>query len=83
MYRLEYTTALLMNLCLHKEAQNRCALLLPTVIELMIQLLDSKYTPCLLYVNGSIYSLFMNQNILNYAKNVGIANLIKIRSKVC
>lgn len=82
MYQLQYETALLMNLCLHREAGIRCSQMLPTLVEFFIILLDSRYTECLLYVNGTMYSLLLHPKILEAVQNAGIASLIRIRTKV-
>lgn len=43
-YTLEYSTALLMNLCLHHRAKERCVLLAKTVLKLLMMLLGTKVT---------------------------------------
>jgi hypothetical protein len=43
-YTLEYSTALLMNLCLHRSAKERCVPVAKTVLKLLITLLGTKIT---------------------------------------
>ena len=43
-YTLEYSTALLMNLCLHHRAKERCVPLAKTVLKLLMMLLGTKVT---------------------------------------
>jgi hypothetical protein len=43
-YTLEYSTALLMNLCLHRHAKERCVPFAKTVLKLLTALLGSKVT---------------------------------------
>jgi hypothetical protein len=43
-YTLEYSTALLMNLCLHRSAKERCVPLAKTVLTLLSALLATKIT---------------------------------------
>jgi hypothetical protein len=43
-YTLEYSTALLMNLCLHHRAKERCVPLAKTVLKLLMMLLGTKIT---------------------------------------
>lgn len=43
-YTLEYSTALLMNLCLHHRAKERCVPLAKTVLQLLMMLLGTKIT---------------------------------------
>jgi hypothetical protein len=43
-YTLEYSTALLMNLCLHRSAKERCVPLAKTVLKLLIALLGTPIT---------------------------------------
>jgi hypothetical protein len=43
-YTLEYCTALLMNLCLHHRAKERCLPLAKTVLKLLMALLGTEIT---------------------------------------
>jgi len=43
-YTLEYSAALLMNLCLHHRAKERCVPLAKTVLKLLMMLLGTKVT---------------------------------------
>lgn len=53
-YRLEYATALLMNLSLHKEAQIRASAMAPTLISLLIKLLSTDHLPVSIFLLISI-----------------------------
>jgi hypothetical protein len=50
-YTLEYSSALLMNLCLHHSAKKRCVPLAKTVLTLLIALLATKITQVICHIS--------------------------------
>ena len=45
MYGLEYSTALLMNLCLHRSGKEQCVPIATTVLEILVKLLIRDLKP--------------------------------------
>lgn len=77
-YCLEYCTALMMNLCLHKEGRSRCTLKARDTIKLIKNLLSSKHAENIMpYVSGTMYSLFGNRKINAEAKLLDLATLLR------
>ncbi|KAF2896280.1 hypothetical protein ILUMI_09894 [Ignelater luminosus] len=76
-YCMEYTTALLMNLCLHEEARERLHPFATDVVSLLADLLDTKRRYCMPYVNGTMFSLLSDSYINNEAKRLNLAQLIE------
>lgn len=77
-YCLEYSTALIMNLCLHKEGRSRCTAKSRDVIKLIKKLLSSKYAQSIMpYVNGTMYSLLGNRKINAEAKLMDLASILR------
>lgn len=74
---MEYTTALLMNLCLHEEARERLHPFAADVVNLLADLLDTKRRYCMPYVNGTMFSLLSDPFINNEAKRLNLAKLIE------
>lgn len=83
-YCLEYCTALLMNLCLHKEGRCRCMGRCRDVMRLIKNLLNSKSAENVMpYVSGTMYSLLGNRKINMEAKLMDLASLLRYHIKVC
>ena len=78
-YGLEYSTALFMNLCLHRSGKLRC---LPKAAEVLSTFLDllssSNKRQILPYVNGTLYSLLTNPKIAATARNLHISEKLKL-----
>ena len=53
MYGLEYSTALLMNLCLHRTGKDQCVSIAPTVLEVLVKLISKDLKPV------SIFRIFI------------------------
>nr|CAD7409566.1 unnamed protein product [Timema poppensis] len=75
-YTLEYTTALLMNLCLHRQAKERCVPLSKIVLKVLSALLGTELTHAVPYVNGTLYSLLANPLINQEAKKMGLCKVL-------
>lgn len=81
-YCLEYCTALMMNLCLHKEGRTRCTVKARDVIRLIKSLLNSKHAENIMpYVSGTMYSLLGNRKINAEAKLMDLASLLRYHVK--
>ncbi|PNF30854.1 LisH domain-containing protein ARMC9, partial [Cryptotermes secundus] len=80
-YTLEYSTALLMNLCLHRSAKERCVPVAKTVLKLLITLLGTKMTQAIPYVNGALYSLLAHPQINDEAKHMGLCDMLEFYLK--
>ncbi|XP_057323426.1 lisH domain-containing protein ARMC9-like isoform X2 [Microplitis mediator] len=76
-YRLEYATALLMNLSLQKEAQVRAAAMPTILISTLIILLSLEHLPALPYVNGSLNNFIANSAINKEAKIIGLGSILE------
>lgn len=77
-YCLEFCTALMMNLCLHKEGRSRCTLRARDAIKLIKNLLNSKHAENIMpYVSGTMYSLLGNRKINAEAKLMDLASLLR------
>lgn len=82
-YCLEYCTALMMNLCLHKEGRSRCMARTREVMRLIKNLLNSKHASNVMpYVSGTMYSLLGNRKMNTEAKLIDLASLLKYHIKV-
>ncbi|XP_018302916.1 lisH domain-containing protein ARMC9 [Mycetomoellerius zeteki] len=64
LYRLEYATALLMNLSLHRLAQARVSKISSLLMSTLIVLLSIDHTSSLPYINGALNN-FLNNPIIN------------------
>jgi len=76
-YTLEYSAALLMNLCLHHRAKERCVPLAKTVLKLLMMLLGTKVTQAIPYVNGTLYSLLAHPQLNHEAKHIGLCGVLE------
>ncbi|CAG5100903.1 Similar to armc9: LisH domain-containing protein ARMC9 (Danio rerio) [Cotesia congregata] len=76
-YRLEYATALLMNLSLQKEAQVRAAAMPTILISTLIILLSLEHLPALPYVNGALNNFIANSTINKEAKLIGLGSILE------
>ncbi|XP_074095430.1 lisH domain-containing protein ARMC9 isoform X1 [Cotesia typhae] len=76
-YRLEYATALLMNLSLQKEAQVRAAAMPTILISTLIILLSLEHLPALPYVNGALNNFIANSTINKEAKVIGLGSILE------
>ncbi|PSN46182.1 LisH domain-containing protein ARMC9 [Blattella germanica] len=82
-YTLEYSTALLMNLCLHRRAKERCIPLAKTVLKLLTALLGTETTQAIPYVNGTLYSLLAHPQLNHEARRMGLCGVLEYYLKHC
>ena len=71
-YCLEYTCALLMNLCLHDKTRSDLLNMSAEVVYMLNDFIKSSHTHCLSYINGVMYSLFIEDDIRIKANENGI-----------
>jgi hypothetical protein len=65
-YTLEYSTALLMNLCLHRRAKERCVPFAKTVLKLLMVLLGSKVRQ--VRHHNLLYHICFSQHFFNLCR---------------
>ncbi|XP_021928182.1 lisH domain-containing protein ARMC9-like isoform X3 [Zootermopsis nevadensis] len=82
-YTLEYSSALLMNLCLHRRAKERCVPFAETVLKLLMELLGSKVVQAIPYVNGTLYSLLAHPQLNHEAKRLRLCGVLEFYLKNC
>ncbi|XP_043250767.1 lisH domain-containing protein ARMC9-like isoform X1 [Colletes gigas] len=80
-YRLEYASALLMNLSLHQIAQRRASNMASLLISTLTELLVMNYSSALPYVNGALSIFLTNHTINEEAKKLNISSLLEQYSK--
>ncbi|XP_015599522.1 lisH domain-containing protein ARMC9 isoform X2 [Cephus cinctus] len=80
-YRLEYATALLMNLSLHRQAQIKISAIAPLLISTLTTLLSTDHMPALPYINGALNSFLLNHEINEEAKKTGLASVLEYHRK--
>ena len=83
LYGLEYSTALLMNLCLHRSGKEQCVPLANSVLNLLLELLVRDLKPINPYVNGTLYSLLGNRQINVAARSLGVEQRIINKCQNC
>ncbi|XP_065170535.1 uncharacterized protein [Atheta coriaria] len=76
-YEAEYSTALLTNLCINKEARSRCERVADRVVTVIDDLIDTPHKCCLPYINPILYSLLLNPVINDRAVSNGIGVKLK------
>ncbi|KAK9299081.1 hypothetical protein QLX08_007822 [Tetragonisca angustula] len=80
-YRLEYATALLMNLSLHQVAQKRASALAPLLISTLVDLLLMDHISALPYINGALNNFLTNPSINEEARRIKFSSIIEQYSK--
>ncbi|XP_069681051.1 lisH domain-containing protein ARMC9-like isoform X2 [Periplaneta americana] len=80
-YTLEYSAALLMNLCLHRRAKERCVPLAHTVLQLLTGLLGTDVAQAVPYVNGTLYSLLAHPQLNAEARRMGLCSMLELYLK--
>ncbi|XP_026675323.1 lisH domain-containing protein ARMC9-like isoform X2 [Ceratina calcarata] len=80
-YRLEYATALLMNLSLHKSAKKRASAMASLLIPTLIELLLMDHASALPYINGALTNFLMNHTINDEAKKMKLSSVVEQYSK--
>lgn len=71
-----------MNLCLHTETHARLKKKSRDVVKFMSDFLSAGHDSCLSYLNGAMYSLFMDADIRKEAKHGHLDSKISEKSKV-
>ncbi|XP_011703447.1 PREDICTED: lisH domain-containing protein ARMC9-like isoform X3 [Wasmannia auropunctata] len=75
LYRLEYATALLMNLSLHRLAQARASKISSLLMSTLLVLLSIDHTSSLPYINGALNNFLSNPIINEEARKVKRSNI--------
>ncbi|XP_018349141.1 PREDICTED: lisH domain-containing protein ARMC9-like isoform X2 [Trachymyrmex septentrionalis] len=75
LYRLEYATALLMNLSLHRLAQARASKISSLLMSTLIVLLSIDHTSSLPYINGALNNFLNNPVINEEARKIKRSNI--------
>ncbi|EZA57815.1 LisH domain-containing protein ARMC9 [Ooceraea biroi] len=75
LYRLEYATALLMNLSLHRLAQARASKIAPLLVSTLLILLSLDHASSLPYINGALNNFLNNPVISEEAKRTKHMNV--------
>lgn len=80
-YALEYTVALLMNLCLRTSGKKKCCLRPEKTLKLLAELLGYENQEVRPYLNGTLYSLLSLPSIRTAAKHMGLEEVFNIYLK--
>ncbi|XP_039310066.1 lisH domain-containing protein ARMC9 isoform X2 [Solenopsis invicta] len=75
LYRLEYATALLMNLSLHRLAQARASKIASLLVSTLLILLSIDHTSSLPYINGALNNFLNNPIISEEARKIKRSNI--------
>ncbi|KAL6432133.1 hypothetical protein ACFW04_006682 [Cataglyphis niger] len=75
LYRLEYATALLMNLSLHRLAQARASKIPSLLVSTLLILLSIDHSSSLPYINGALNNFLNNPVINEEAKKIKCSNI--------
>ncbi|KAH9490004.1 LisH domain-containing protein armc9 [Bulinus truncatus] len=76
-YTLEYSVALLMNLCLRTAGKKKCSLKSHQTLKVLSDLLGHDNTEIRPYVNGALYSILAIPAIREEAKAMGMEEILK------
>nr|XP_017535239.2 lisH domain-containing protein ARMC9 isoform X3 [Manis javanica] len=80
-YMLEYSVALLMNLCLRSAGKNMCAKVAHLVLKVLSDLLGHENHEIQPYVNGALYSILSIPSIREEARAMGMEDILRCFSK--
>lgn len=75
-YALEYTVALLMNLCLRTTGKKKCCLHPEKILKLLIDLLSYDNQEIRPYINGTLYSILSLPSIKAAAIHMGLEEIL-------
>nr|XP_055235723.1 lisH domain-containing protein ARMC9 isoform X3 [Gorilla gorilla gorilla] len=75
-YTLEYSVALLMNLCLRSTGKNMCAKVAGLVLKVLSDLLGHENHEIQPYVNGALYSILSVPSIREEARAMGMEDIL-------
>ncbi|XP_074045770.1 lisH domain-containing protein ARMC9 [Macrotis lagotis] len=76
-YTLEYSIALLMNLCLRSAGKNMCAKVAGLVLKVLSDLLGHENHEIQPYVNGALYSILSIPSIREEARAMGMEEILR------
>ncbi|XP_026903881.1 lisH domain-containing protein ARMC9 isoform X6 [Acinonyx jubatus] len=76
-YTLEYSVALLMNLCLRSAGKNMCAKVAGLVLKVLSDLLGHENHEIQPYVNGALYSILSIPSIREEARAMGMEYVLR------
>ncbi|XP_024898982.1 lisH domain-containing protein ARMC9 isoform X5 [Pteropus alecto] len=76
-YTLEYSAALLMNLCLRSAGKNVCAKAAGLVLKVLSDLLGHENHEIQPYVNGALYSILSIPSIREEARAMGMEDILR------
>uniref|UniRef100_A0A8D1WNS2 LisH domain-containing protein ARMC9 n=1 Tax=Sus scrofa TaxID=9823 RepID=A0A8D1WNS2_PIG len=76
-YTLEYSVALLMNLCLRSAGKNVCAQAAGLVLKVLSDLLGHENHEIQPYVNGALYSILSIASIREEARAMGMEDILR------
>ncbi|XP_045650092.1 lisH domain-containing protein ARMC9 isoform X2 [Ursus americanus] len=76
-YTLEYSVALLMNLCLRSAGKNMCAKIAGLVLKVLSDLLGHENHEIQPYVNGALYSILSIPSIREEARAMGMEDILR------
>uniref|UniRef100_A0A8I6AFM3 LisH domain-containing protein ARMC9 n=1 Tax=Rattus norvegicus TaxID=10116 RepID=A0A8I6AFM3_RAT len=76
-YTLEYSVALLMNLCLRSAGKNMCAKVAGLMLKVLSDLLGHENHEIQPYVNGALYSILSIPSIREEARAMGMEDILR------
>ncbi|CAH1773074.1 unnamed protein product [Owenia fusiformis] len=77
-YTLEYSVALLMNLCLRNAGKRKCIPIAHQVLKVLSDLMGHENQEIIPYVNGALYSILAIPSIREEAKAMDMEDLLKM-----
>uniref|UniRef100_A0A3Q3JMU6 LisH domain-containing protein ARMC9 n=1 Tax=Monopterus albus TaxID=43700 RepID=A0A3Q3JMU6_MONAL len=80
-YTLEYSAALLMNLCLRMKGKRKCAENAKHVLKVLTDLLGHENHEIRPYVNGALYSILCIPSVRQEAKEMSVEEILRCYSK--
>ncbi|KAM9762242.1 lisH domain-containing protein ARMC9 [Menidia menidia] len=80
-YTLEYSSALLMNLCLRTKGKRKCADNAKQVLKVLTDLLGHENHEIRPYVNGALYSILSIPSVRQAAKEMSIDEILRCYNK--
>ncbi|KAM9848279.1 lisH domain-containing protein ARMC9 [Aulostomus maculatus] len=76
-YTLEYSTGLLMNLCLRTKGKRKCAENAKHVLKVLTDLLGHEHQEIRPYVNGALYSILSVPSVRQEAKEMSVEEILR------
>ncbi|XP_037626409.1 lisH domain-containing protein ARMC9 isoform X1 [Sebastes umbrosus] len=80
-YTLEYSAALLMNLCLRTKGKRKCAENAKHVLKVLTDVLGHENHEIRPYVNGALYSILCIPSVRQEAKEMSVEEILRCYSK--